>query len=52
MKHLPFGVRTFSKLINGNYIYKTRDIYTLFAEDGQYYFLSLPRRFGKFIEEL
>ncbi|HLP48783.1 MAG TPA: AAA family ATPase [Candidatus Kapabacteria bacterium] len=29
------------------YIDKTRDIYNLFAEGGQYYFLSRPRRFGK-----
>ncbi len=49
MKNLPVGVQTFSKLINGNYLYidKTRDIYNLFAEGGQYYFLSRPRRFGK-----
>ncbi len=49
MKNLPIGVQTFSKLINGDYLYidKTRDIYNLFAEGGQYYFLSRPRRFGK-----
>ncbi len=49
MKNLPIGVQTFSKLINRNYLYidKTRDIYNLFAEGGQYYFLSRPRRFGK-----
>ena len=49
MKNLPIGVQTFSKLIGGDYLYidKTRDIYNLFAEGGQYYFLSRPRRFGK-----
>ena len=49
MKHLPIGVQTFSKLIKGNYLYidKTREIYTLLASGGQYYFLSRPRRFGK-----
>jgi hypothetical protein len=49
MKNLPIRVQTFSKLIEGNYLYidKTRDIYNLFAEGGQYYFLSRPRRFGK-----
>jgi hypothetical protein len=49
MKNLPLSVQTFSKLINKNYLYidKTRDIYNLFAEGGQYYFLSRPRRFGK-----
>jgi hypothetical protein len=49
MKNLPIGVQTFSKMIEGNFLYidKTRDIYNLFAEGGQYYFLSRPRRFGK-----
>ncbi|MDQ1355018.1 MAG: family ATPase [Acidobacteriota bacterium] len=49
MKTLPIGVQTFSKLIKENHLYvdKTRDIYNLFAEGGQYYFLSRPRRFGK-----
>jgi hypothetical protein len=49
MKKLPIGVQSFSKLINGNYLYidKTRDIYNLFAQGGLYYFLSRPRRFGK-----
>ncbi|MCP5108114.1 MAG: ATP-binding protein [bacterium] len=49
MKNLPIGVQSFSKLINGNYLYidKTRDIYNLFAKGGLYYFMSRPRRFGK-----
>jgi len=49
MKKLPIGVQTFNKFKAGNYLYidKTRDIYNLFAEGGQYYFLSRPRRFGK-----
>lgn len=49
MKKLPLGIQSFSKLIEGDYIYvdKTKDIYGLFAEGGQYYFLSRPRRFGK-----
>lgn len=49
MKNLPIGVQTFSKLIEGNYLYidKTEHIYNLFAKGGQYYFLSRPRRFGK-----
>ncbi|MCP5051488.1 MAG: ATP-binding protein [bacterium] len=49
MKNLPVGIQTFSKLIEGDYLYidKTRDIYNLFAKGGQYYFLSRPRRFGK-----
>ncbi|MCP4154226.1 MAG: ATP-binding protein [bacterium] len=49
MKNLPIGVQAFGKLISGNYLYidKTKDIYNLFADGGQYYFLSRPRRFGK-----
>jgi hypothetical protein len=49
MKKFPIGVQTFSKLIEGYYIYvdKTEDIYRLLTEGGQYYFLSRPRRFGK-----
>jgi len=49
MKKLPLSIQVFSKLIEGDYLYidKTRDIYNLFAEGGQYYFLSRPRRFGK-----
>lgn len=49
MKKLPLSIQTFSKLIEGNYLYvdKTQHIYNLFAEGGQYYFLSRPRRFGK-----
>ncbi|MGE5342788.1 MAG: AAA family ATPase [Candidatus Omnitrophota bacterium] len=49
MKNLPIGIQTFSKLINGDYLYvdKTKQIHDLFATGGQYYFLSRPRRFGK-----
>jgi hypothetical protein len=49
MKNLPIGLQTFSKLITGNYLYvdKTKYIYNLVAEGGQYYFLARPRRFGK-----
>lgn len=49
MKGLPIGIQTFSKLIEGGFIYvdKTEYIHSLFANGGQYYFLSRPRRFGK-----
>jgi len=49
MKNLPLGIQTFSKLINGNYLYvdKTKSIYDLISSGGEYYFLSRPRRFGK-----
>lgn len=49
MKNLPLGIQTFSKIVTDDYIYvdKTKDIYNLFIDGGQYYFLSRPRRFGK-----
>lgn len=48
MKKLPIGIQTFSKLVAEGYYYvdKTPLIAKLF-EEGQYYFLSRPRRFGK-----
>ena len=48
MKKLPQGISTFSKLIKNNYIYvdKTKYIYDMINE-GEVYFLSRPRRFGK-----
>lgn len=44
----PIGIQNFDEIINGNYVYvdKTRFIYKL-ADEGKYYFLSRPRRFGK-----
>ncbi|MBA3953863.1 AAA family ATPase [Candidatus Dependentiae bacterium] len=48
MKKLPIDVSTFSTMINENYSYidKTEYIYNL-IENGRFYFLSRPRRFGK-----
>jgi hypothetical protein len=48
MKKLPIGIQTFDKIIEGNYCYvdKTDTAYKL-IENGSYYFLSRPRRFGK-----
>jgi hypothetical protein len=48
MKHLPLSVQTFSKMVEGNYLYvdKTECISRLLSR-GEYYFLSRPRRFGK-----
>ncbi len=49
MKNLPLSIQTFSDLITQAYLYvdKTKEIYSLFAQGGKYYFLSRPRRFGK-----
>ncbi len=48
MKKLPIGIQTFSTIIKSNYCYvdKTPLIATL-ADQGRFYFLSRPRRFGK-----
>lgn len=47
-KRYPIGIQTFSKIIEGDYIYVDK---TAFIPDliraGQYIFLSRPRRFGK-----
>ena len=43
----PIGIQNFEDLRLNNYIYidKTKYIYKL-ANEGKYYFLSRPRRFG------
>ncbi|MDE6272507.1 MAG: AAA family ATPase, partial [Muribaculaceae bacterium] len=44
----PVGVQSFSEIRTGGYLYvdKTALIYRL-SQEGKYYFLSRPRRFGK-----
>lgn len=48
MSKYPIGVQSFSEIREGGYIYvdKTEYIYRLINE-GKYYFMSRPRRFGK-----
>nr|WP_320193827.1 AAA family ATPase [uncultured Desulfobacter sp.] len=48
MKKLPIGIQTFAKIIENDlcYVDKTPLIAQL-AEQGEFYFLSRPRRFGK-----
>ncbi|MDR1013698.1 MAG: ATP-binding protein [Coriobacteriales bacterium] len=48
MRKLPVGLQSFRKIIEDGYVYadKTREIHRL-LQDGSYYFLSRPRRFGK-----
>ena len=43
----PIGIQNFEKLVEGKFTYvdKTKMIYRL-VDEGQYYFLSRPRRFG------
>ena len=47
-KKLPIGIHTFSKIIEGDYLYidKTKEAYEILCSY-QYVFLSRPRRFGK-----
>ncbi|MGC8650718.1 MAG: AAA family ATPase, partial [Hydrogenobaculum sp.] len=47
MKHLPIGIQTFEKIRNGNYYYVDKTMFVKKLEEGGYYFLSRPRRFGK-----
>ena len=48
MKKLPIGIQTFSEIIEENYCYVDKtDIAYKLVENGKYYFLSRPRRFGK-----
>ena len=48
LKKLPIGEQSFEKLRRENRLYvdKTEFVYRM-AQDGTYYFLSRPRRFGK-----
>ena len=55
MKKLPVGISNLREIIEEGYAYvdKSRFVYEL-SENGKYYFLSRPRRFGKslFIDTL
>lgn len=48
-RRYPIGIQTFETVREENYVYidKTDLIYKLAHQDGKYYFLSRPRRFGK-----
>ncbi|WP_337954084.1 AAA family ATPase [Hydrogenobaculum sp. Y04AAS1] len=47
MKLLPIGIQTFEKIRNSNYYYVDKTMFVKKLENGGYYFLSRPRRFGK-----
>jgi hypothetical protein len=54
-KKLPIGIQTFSEIRSEGYYYADKTPFCLkLAEQGKYYFLSRPRRFGKslFIDTL
>ncbi len=47
-KRLPIGIQTFSKIREGGYLYVDKTAHALrMFDDGETYFLSRPRRFGK-----
>lgn len=48
-RRYPVGIQTFETIRKENYLYvdKTALIYELTHQDGKYFFLSRPRRFGK-----
>ncbi len=47
-RKLPIGIQTFADIVSGEYYYvdKTLHVHRL-VEQGKYFFLSRPRRFGK-----
>ena len=48
MKKLPIGIQTFSKILAGNYCYADKTpLIARLVDEGEFYFLSRPRRFGK-----
>jgi hypothetical protein len=48
LKKLPIGISTLRTIIEEDYLYVDKtDIAQNLIENGQYYFLSRPRRFGK-----
>lgn len=48
-RRYPIGIQTFSEIINNGYLYidKTAYVYRLTHDNGKFFFLSRPRRFGK-----
>ena len=48
LKKLPIGISTLTDILKENYLYIDKtDIAQDLIENGRYYFLSRPRRFGK-----
>ncbi len=49
-KKLPIGIQTFSKICEDDYVYVDKTGFALdLIENGTYYFLARPRRFGKIL---
>lgn len=48
-RRYPIGIQTFSEIVENGYLYvdKTAYVYQLTHDNGKYFFLSRPRRFGK-----
>jgi len=47
-RRLPIGIQTFREIREGDYYYVDKTGFALRLNDeGKYYFLSRPRRFGK-----
>ncbi len=47
-KKLPIGIQSLAEMIQGNYYYVDKTAYAhQLINEGKYYFLSRPRRFGK-----
>lgn len=48
-RRYPIGIQTFSEIVNNGYVYvdKTAYVYQMAHDNGKYFFLNRPRRFGK-----
>ena len=47
-RSLPIGIQTFREIREGNFYYVDKTCFALrLIDEGKYYFLSRPRRFGK-----
>ncbi len=52
IKKLPIGIQTFADIRTDNYCYADKTpLIARLAEQGKFYFLSRPRRFGKSLLE-
>jgi hypothetical protein len=48
MKKLPIGIQSFEEIVTGGYYYVDKTyLVAKLSNEGKYYFLSRPQRFGK-----
>lgn len=48
MKKLPLGIKSIEVLLTNDYLYIDKtEYYKMLIEEGKYFFISRPKRFGK-----